>query len=350
MSIALPSPSAIAARIATEMEAALPGLDARSPGTVAAALGRAYAMGAYDMWLRLRALADELLPDTATETLARHAAVWGVARIPASAASGSVTFTGLAGTVLPSGIGLRDAAGNTYTTQAGATIGSGGTATVAVLADAAGAVGNLAAGTSVDAVSPIAGVTAQQALVAVPGLAGGRDAEADEALRTRLLARIRQPPAGGAMADYEAWARAVSGIGYVAVVPGGLGPGTVLLVVALSGPAVAQPADVARVASAIGLVRPVTAAVTVAAATLAPAALTLRVSPDTAATRGAVAAALATFFLAEARIGQSIPLSRISEAISAASGEYSHVILSPTATIAPASTELPTLGVITWSA
>ena len=65
------------------------------------------------------------------------------------------------------------------------------------------------------------------------GLTGGRATEADEALRARLLARIREPPRGGAASDYDFWARQVAGIGYVSVEPNGMGLGTVRVVVAL---------------------------------------------------------------------------------------------------------------------
>src|SRR4029077_19696830 len=41
---------------------------------------------------------------------------------------------------------------------------------------------------------------------------GGTDTETDEQLRSRILHRIRNPPMGGAIADYVTWALAVPGV------------------------------------------------------------------------------------------------------------------------------------------
>lgn len=345
----LPTPEEIAARAAGEIEARFPAIDARSSHTAGGVLARTIAKSTYEVWLEQRRLADELLPDTASDWLERHAVVWGVARLAASAATGTVRVSGASGTAVPAGIALRGPGGARYSTTTGGAIGAGGTLDVEVLADDAGTAGNATAATVLDLVSPIAGLSPQTAVVQAGGITGGRATETDEALRTRLLARIRRPPAGGTAHDYEAWAREAVGIGYVSVRPGGMGAGTVVVTVALEGPAVAQAGDIARVEAAIALERPVTAAVTVIAATLAPVALTIAVSPDTLQVRSAVLTALGIFFEREARIGEVLPLSRISEAISSAGGEYSHRIISPAGDVTPAVSALPVLGTVTWS-
>ncbi|MBW6402090.1 baseplate J/gp47 family protein [Roseomonas sp. HJA6] len=343
----LPTPEDIAARAAAVIEAQFPGIDARTSTSAAGVLARAIAMSVYEVWLHQRRLADEMLPDTAADWLERLASIWGVPRNAATAATGLVQFSGAAGLVVPSGVQARGPTGARYTTTAGGPIAGDGTLIVAARADDTGTAGYAAAGTVLDLVSPIGGLTAQTATVQAPGLTGGRATDSDEVLRARLLAQIREPSRGGAAADYDKWARAVAGIGYVSVEAGGLG--TVRVIVALDGPAAAQPGDVTNVTASIEAARPVTAAVTVLAATLLPVALTVAVTPDTQAVRTAVQGALTIFFATDARIGQAIPLSRISEAISAASGEYSHRIVSPTSTVTPSSTQLPVLGTITWS-
>ena len=258
-----------------------------------------------------------------------------------------VVSPGVNGTAVPAGISLRSATGALYTTQASATIAAG-VASLSVLADTPGAAGNLAASATLDLVSPLAGLSAQTATVDASGLTGGHDQEDDQSLRTRLLARIRKPPAGGAARDYEAWAREVAGVAYVSVQGGWLGAGTVGVIIAMDGPAAATPTDVANVQAIIDPARPVTAQPTVVAASLLAVALSIRVSPDTPLTRAAIAANLAAFFKAEAAIGGAIPLSRISEAISAAGGEYSHEITSPVVPVTPAAYQLPILGTVTW--
>ena len=89
----------------------------------------------YQSWL-----ARQLLPDTAdTEHLEAHAGLRGIVRKVAVAASGTATFTGTPGVVLPSGASLKSAAGTLYQTTADGTVGGGGTVTVACAAATAGA-------------------------------------------------------------------------------------------------------------------------------------------------------------------------------------------------------------------
>lgn len=343
----IPTADEVTDRAAAAFERLLPGIDARSEYALAGVIARVQGLSTYDLWLHQRALADELLPDTAVDWLERHASLWGITRNAAEAAAGTVQVAGVNGTPVPGGISLRSATGALYTTQASATIAAG-VASLSVLADEAGAAGNLAASATLDLVSPIAGLSAQTATVEAAGLTGGQDEEDDQSLRSRLLARIRKPPAGGAARDYEAWAKEVAGVAYVSVVGGWQGAGTVGIIIAMTGPVAATAGDVANVLAVIDPARPVTAQPTVVAATLLPVALSIRVSPDSALTRAAIAANLAAFFVAEAAIGGAIPLSRISEAISAAGGEYSHEITSPTVAVTPAAYQLPVLGAITW--
>jgi uncharacterized phage protein gp47/JayE len=61
-----------------------------------------------------------------------------------------------------------------------------------------------------------------------------------------------------------------------------------------------------------------------------------------------VTAAIADHFARESEIGGTMPLSRLSEAISAASGEYSHAITVPAADIEADPRELAVPGAITW--
>lgn len=351
----LPTPDQIADRVAGDIEGGLETpdrrVDARSPNTVLGVLARAWALSQFDLWLYQRRLAEDLMPDTAQgEMLERHADTWGVTRLPASAAIGSVTVTGTNGTLLPAGIELRAVDGGIFATTALGTI-AGGEATVPVQASAAGAAGNQVEGAVLTFVAPVAGVLPQSAEVAEGGLTGGADAESDDALRARLLARIRQRPHGGAAFDYEEWARAASAeVAHVAVYGNWAGLGTVAVVIGMRGPRAPSDEERDAVAAYIAPLRPVTADVQVIAAVPVEVDVTLTLSPDTVQTRAAVEAALATFFANDARIGQSLARSRISEAISSAAGEYSHVLTLPAADLDFADTELPVLGTVTFEA
>lgn len=350
----LPTPADIAARMAGDIEQALETserrVDARSPGTVLSVLTRAQALSLYELWLQQRWLAEELMPDTAAEWLDRHADVWGVPRLPATAAIGVVVFTGAAGTIIPAATELRAPGGALYATDAAVTLAGDGTAATGVTAAAAGAAGNLAMGVQLALVSPVAGLSPQRGAVGADGLAGGAEAEADEALRARLLARIRVRPHGGAAFDYEAWARAVSPeVAHVAVYGGWIGHGSVGVVVGMHGPREPSGPELDRIEAAIEAARPVTAHVVVLGATLLPVHVTIALDPDTVPVRAAVQAALEAFFARDARIGAKLPLSRLSEAISSAAGEYSHALIAPTADILPDRTELPELGSVSFT-
>jgi uncharacterized phage protein gp47/JayE len=77
----------------------------------------------YDFYLQLKAAIRQSIPDTATdEYLVRWAAIWGISRLPAVAASGEIAFTGTAGSVIPSGTVVTSSDGMEYETDADATI------------------------------------------------------------------------------------------------------------------------------------------------------------------------------------------------------------------------------------
>lgn len=351
MSWPLPQPDEIAERIAAGLISAFPGeaLDPRAPDTMVGQLARLWGLTLFDAHLYLRWLAGQLMPDTATAWLERHADIWGVTRLAATRAAGEAVVAGTPGTAIPAGAELRAPSGQIYATTQAVAVGGGGTVALPLRAAVAGAAGNAAPGTVLALVAPIAGLAPQQATVTAAGLAGGAEAEADEALRARLLARIRRPPAGGTAADYEAWARAASAdVAQVAVRPLWLGPGTVGVVVAMAGLRVPTAPELATIAAAIDAERPVTAALTVLPAVLLPVPIEIRVVPDTAASRAAVTAALDAFFAREGAIGDRLPRSRLSEAISSAAGEYRHDLVQPAADVVPGATQLPTRGAITW--
>ena len=181
------------------------------------------------------------------------------------------------------------------------------------------------------------------------GLVGGADLEGLEAWRTRILARIRAPAMGGAAGDYVTWAKAaLNGVAYVQVVPNAGGLGTVAVWIAKQGPAVASGPEVAAVQAAINVVRPVTASVTVLAATLVPVNVTLHLNPDTGPIRAAATAALALAFAVDATIGGAVFVSRLDNSVSSSDGEYSHIRSAPAADVAMSAGQLPILGTVTF--
>lgn len=350
-----PSLRDLVTQIEADIETRLPGADARAPRSVLNVLARVSAGGLHSLYGYMAWLAEQILPDTAErEQLDRHGAIWGLTRKPAVAATGTVTFTGSAGTI-PAGTLLRRSDGATYATTASAVI-DGGIATATVTAEAAGAAGNAVAGTSLALVTPIAGVNTE-ATVAAEGLVLGSDEESDSSLRGRLVARIQAPPHGGARHDYEAWATAQNAHGVPVtrawVFPQELGIGTVTVRIMTDGATadgIPDAAAVATVQAYVDSVRPVTAEVFVVAPTPAP--LTVEIaglSPDTAAVRAAIEAELRDLIRREAEPGGTILLSHIREAISISAGEADHVLVSPAADVMHGTGEIATFGGVTWS-
>ncbi len=296
---------------------------------------------------------DQIFDDSCDELhLPRRASIVGVPQVSASYASGSITVTGLNGAVIPAGRRWQKAGGLEYTVTADATI-SGSTATVQLLASTAGAASNAEAGETFTLVEPIAGVNSS-AVVASAGITGGSDVEGLEPWRGRVLDRRRNPPMGGADADYKKWALEVPGVTRAWVYPLWLGPGTVGVCFVRdndgSGSAIIPDAtEVAAVQAYIDARRPVTADVTVFAPTPDYIDHAIALTPNTAAVKAEVAAELADLYYREGEPGGTIYLTHIDEAISIAAGETNHILTAPTADYTAAPGHLPMLGTTSWA-
>lgn len=338
-------------RAAADIATRLPGADAKLRRSNLNVLTRTHSGAVHGLYGYLDFIARQAMPDTAeSEFLGRWASFWGIARKSASFAAGDVTFTGANASVIPEGTLLQRGDGAEYTTDAEATIAAG-TATVGVTASLAGAAGNADAGVVMNLVSPIAGVNTA-ATVAAGDIAGGADEESDESLLARLLARLQEPPHGGADFDYVAWALEVPGVTRAWVYPQELGLGTVTLrFVRDDDPSIIPDSgEVQAVQDYIDERRPVTADVTVVAPIAVP--LDFEISgllPDEQAVRDAIAAELADLLRREAEPGGTILVSHIREAISIAAGEHDHALVSPTADVTHNTGEIAVMGNITWS-
>ena len=313
-------------------------------------LARVHAGAVHSLYGYLGWLAQQMMPDTAESVfLDRFAGIWGVLRVPAAFAAGDVTLTGNAGAVAPAGTVLRRADGATYTLSADATL-TFGTAIVEVAATEAGAAGNATVGTSLQLVQPIGGINSA-AVVASGGLSQGADAETDDALRVRLLARFQQPPMGGSASDYVAWALQVPGVTRAWVYPLEGGPGTVSVRFVRDGDASMIPdaGEVASVQAYIDAKRPVTAQVTVVAPVAVALNMSITLTPSTVAVKAAVEAELADLIQREGKPGGTLLVSHLREAISVAAGETNHVLTVPSADVTHTTNQIPVLGTITWT-
>jgi uncharacterized phage protein gp47/JayE len=345
-----PSLTTLIARGRADIEARLPGADSGLKHSVLGVLATVHAGAMHGVYGYLDWQARQLLPDTAeSEMLERHASIWGVTRKPATLATGPALATGVNGSVIPAGTRLQRAGGLEYVVQAEAVV-SGGTAILQLAATSAGGSSAASAGTKLTLVSPIAGVQAETTVTA-PGLGGAADPESDDALRARLLARLRQAPEGGARHDYVAWTLAVPEVTRCWIFPGWAGAGTVGVAFMMDGreDPVPQPADLATVEAALVPVAPVTADLVV----FAPAVETVDfeitgLTPDAPGVRDAVEAELRDLLFRTSQPGGTVLISQIREAISLAAGESDHVLVSPVANVVTDAGALAVLGTIDW--
>lgn len=333
---------------AASVEAELPGSDARLRRSNLNVLARVMAGFAHGFYGYLRRFLEECLPWNKGFLLEMWAGIWGVTRKAAFAAGGNVVFTGTNGALIGIGTVLQTADGQTYDTIAAGVI-AGGVASVGVLAVVPGKSGNLAAGTQLALLNPVAGL-AGSVTVGASGVTNGSDIETLDDFYVRFLQRVRNPAHGGSASDYVNWALEVAGVTRAWAIPGWNGVGSVLVLFVRDGDVSILPdsAAIALVQAHIDALRPVTADVMVGAPTVRLVNFTLHLTPDTTAVRDAVTANLADLFRREADAGATLLLSHINRDISLASGELDHVLSVPSANVVCAANEMAVLGTISW--
>lgn len=120
----------------------------------------------------------------------------GLSLLPAQKASGYITFSGTAGTAIPTGFLVKTVAGYQYAVLVDGRIGADGTVVLPVQAVGTGADYNADAGTVKEIVNPLDGVSS---CVNASAMTGGRWRESDEEFRDRYYKSVDF--AGGVNAD-----------------------------------------------------------------------------------------------------------------------------------------------------
>lgn len=333
---------------ASSIEAELPGTDARLRRSNLNVLSRVMAGFVHGVYGYLRRFLEECLPWNRGFLLEMWAGIWKVYRKAAAPAAGKVTFTGANGTLIDLGTEIQTADGRVYETVGAGAI-AGDSALVPVMAVVPGTGGNLAAGTQLALINPVAGL-AGTATVDAAGVTNGSDIETLDQLYARFLHRVQNPAHGGSVSDYVDWALEVPGVTRVWVAPDFFGLSTVLVLFVRDGDAsnIPDAAAVAQVQAYIDQVRPITAHVQVAGPQVKVVDFTIVVSPNTEAVREAVAANLADLFRREADAGATLLLSHVNRDISLAGGEIDHTVYAPVDNVVCAANEMAVLGTITW--
>lgn len=310
------------------------------------------------------------------ETLRRHGADYGIAQRPAYPSEGKILVTSTGDIAVSIGAIFTRTDGVQYVASASVSRVGAGTIEVPGSSMLDGQAGNAEEGTPLDITSGVTDVAGDATAEVATAFVGAADVEDMESYRARILFRKRNPPHGGAAADYVSWASEVAGVSVnpvtrrpeVFVERLWSGAGTVRVFPLMFDryqDGIASVDDIARVAQHIDTLRPAGAIVTVAAPTAKVIDIEIDgFEPDSPAGREAVLASLREAFRRQGRVAgietpngampylatpASFSLSWIWQAVANATGEDRHTIVSPTADIDLVPGEFPTLGNVTFS-
>ena len=358
-----PTLQTIVDRIVADIKTRVPGASTMLRNSILKILSTVYGGSVHLLYDYLEYMKDQLFVSTAdTRYLETQAAEYGIFRSYGAKSTGTITVTGTAGIVLAAGTRFQSALGVSYISTAAATI-TGGVASVAIDAEEVGTDGDQNAGAVLTFVSPIAGVNSQ-ATVDSGGLINGNDAETDDALRSRILTRKRQPPSGGTESDYVAWALEVSGVTRAWAFPQLYGSGTIAVAFVKDGndPIIPSTAEQEVVRDYIvGHLDPLTGKTIGCPVTAEPGLFVLdveplavnfniKVSPYNATVVTSMQARLEDLILERGGPGQEISISQIYEAITSATGEVKSVVVAPAADVSAAYYQVHVLGDVTIEA
>lgn len=405
MAFERPSLTEIVDRVEQDFLSRLPLVGAVLRRSIVYVLSRVLAGAVHMLHGHLDFLSRQIFADTAEgEYLERWAVLFGLERLAPTYAEGTSIVYGTNATIIPISTVLLRSDGSEYTVDAQVTIatltawanttgytvgqlrsnsgniylcitagtsaGSGGPTTTAVditdgtvhwmyiasgsaavtasvTASTAGADGTLTAGEVLTLESPISGATSTTTVAG--STSDGTDEEEDEALRTRVLERLQDPPHGGTAADYEAWAKEVAGVTRVWVTAQGMGPGTVLVYFVRDDDASIIPSvgEVSDVQDKLDEEAPAHCTPTAAAPTAVTLDFTVDDNGDDSA-RDAVEAELADLVLRMAEPGVTIPVEYLRAAVSNADSGLNYAMTIPAGDPSVTTGQLLVFGTVTW--
>jgi uncharacterized phage protein gp47/JayE len=349
-----PTLTQIAARVRTDVQGALEGVAAFFRRSFEAGMTGAMAGASHEMHGHLAWIARQLDPSQADvdQLEALHGTPYGVYRNEARAARFTATDTGTDATVVAAGTLYQRADGVRYSVDEDVAVVAG-TVTLALTALVADAASDMDDGTELLILSPIAGIDGL-ATVTARTLAGA-DKEAPAAYLARILQRRQNPPKGGAEGDFVRWSleSTIPTRAWEYPRKEGAGTVTVYAVNDLASPITISDPDLAVIAAYMDQPgrQPTTMDVFVRTPALQDVPLEINLSPNTLAVRTAVITRLKAAFSAGANPGgMTLKLSKLNEAISIATGEDDHEIVTPAANVTVPFGSLPVFDetAITW--
>ena len=346
MAYEIPTLPALIQRTEADFERNAPDALRRADAKVAARAlsGTAYELYGYQDWI-----ARQSNPATCDEAMLLRWAEWRLegGRNPAVAATGAASVVGSSGALVDAGQLYQSEDGRRYVVLHAVTLVNGA-ATLQVVAEAVGALGNIEAG-SLTAVTPVMGVNAT-ANIGPDGIVGGTEEEALEALRGRVQAAFKNPSKVGNGADFVEWALEVPGVTRAWALPRWMGPGTFGLAFVRDGDPNLIPTSVqvAEVQAYLEKKRPVTSEIYVLAPEARPIDFSLHLVPDGSALRAAVTRALHGLLVDEGGPGEMLRITHVRNTISNTPGETDHALSLPAGDVLLGANQVAVPGVITW--
>ncbi len=337
-----------------DITAELPHLSKRPRRSYISVLGKVCAglasgLYGYGAWILRMAMPDT----TEGRYLRAWCSIWGIYQKKADYAYGDIIIHGAAGSEIPKGT-MVEFAGQTYQTVSGGIIGDEEVITINVKAVNAGVQGNLETSTDGFLINPIAGVKTTTSMAS--SFSGGTDDEADEDLRYRLLLRLRKPPMGGNLDDWQRWSLEVSGVSRVWISRHEMGRGSLTIRFMMDNTyddGFPREQDIQRMYDHLTAYdrKPVTADVYVVAPVPFPVDIEINnLNPDTPEVRENIRQNLAAFFKANGKPGAWIYRSKLIEAISLATGEDWHDLALPASNLrGEHAGHLPVLGEVRFN-
>lgn len=316
-----------------------------------AVMGRVVAAAVNALYGSLEYLAKNMLPDMADEEwLYRHSAMKKVERKSPRASLGYVRWEGVDDNLkVPAGVIIQRGDRREFITIETVT-SSKGSLRVRVQAIEPGLDSNSDDGEPMTLASPINGLPSTGY---ADEIYGGDDLENLEEWRLRIIDRWYHIPQGGADADYEIWALEVNGISRAWAKRTWRGAGTVGVMLATNDPdhPTPSPEHIEETRLHILPLAPIAGSgLFVFGVDEHPIDMDITLQPDSAEIRAAVIAEVKAMLYRDGVPGGKIYPSRISEAISLATGEFTHKLNEPADDVQLGETELPLLGEITWQA
>jgi uncharacterized phage protein gp47/JayE len=323
-----PTLAQVRTNVRDQIRAYLPGSDASVPNSVLRVMSDATGALAHLTLQYIDWLALQLLPDSAEhEWLDRHGQIWlinadgTIGRKLATLASGTATFTGALGSLVPQNAQMTGQNGVTYETLAEIQLGSGPTAGPVRALDP-GLISNMNSGDSLSLINPPSLVDGN---ATVTTMDGGTDDETDDELRSRVLERIQHPPMGGDEEDYVNWTLRVPGVTRAWCKGNEMGPGTVTVRFMMDNVRADNDGfpiggDIQLVRAYLDTVRPVTVKDMFVVAPI-PYPVDMRISyldPQTTSMQNAIEDNLIDIFLVRGAPGQIFYRAWVDEAIAAA--------------------------------